>query len=212
MSQHNMFLPTNRPTDLQKNLIYFIYLYKKINAMKKILLLLVGLLLISCDPENVPEPKGKLDPNAMIVIKPAKGVQLRSTVSGLTALEVVEQATGIKWQSHWFDNRYYDDAKNIGRGFRPDQRDFDIPALKMLGIDIIAFDYDIDNTLYHYFFKDFIYGFNVVITDVNSDTIAYVPNEVINTARPLIESAYENEDYDEVYRLFNEAFTFLPIE
>lgn len=207
-----MFLPTNRPTDLQKNLIYFIYLYKKINAMKKILLLLVGLLLISCDPENVPEPKGKLDPNAMIVIKPAKGVQLRSTVSGLTALEVVEQATGIKWQSHWFDNRYYDDAKNIGRGFRPDQRDFDIPALKMLGIDIIAFDYDIDNTLYHYFFKDFIYGFNVVITDVNSDTIAYVPNEVINTARPLIESAYENEDYDEVYRLFNEAFTFLPIE
>ena len=54
--------------------------------MKKILLLLVGLLLISCDPENVPEPKGKLDPNAMIVIKPAKGVQLRSTVTGLTAL------------------------------------------------------------------------------------------------------------------------------
>lgn len=180
--------------------------------MKKILFLLVGLLLISCNPEDVPETKGKLDPNAMIVIKPAKGVQLRSTVTGLTALEVVENATGIKWQSHWFDNRYYDDAKNIGRGFRPDQRDFDIPALKMLGIDIIAFDYDIDNTLYHYFFKDFIYGFNVVITDINSDTIAYVPNEVINTARPLIESAYENEDYDEVYRLFNEAFTFLPIE
>lgn len=180
--------------------------------MKKILFLLVGLLLISCNPEDIPETKGKLDPNAMITIRPAKGVKLRSTITGLTALEVVEQARAIKWQSNWFGNIYWDDVKDIGRGFRPDQRDFDIPALKMLGIDIIAFDYDQNNNLYHYFYKDFIYGFNVVLTDNNSDTIAYVPDEVINTARPLIESAYENEDYEEVYRLFNEAFTFLPIE
>ena len=75
--------------------------------MKKILLLLVGLLLISCDPEDVPEPKGKLDPNAMITIRPAKGVQLRSTVTGLTALEVVENANSIHFQyvqsiNNWF--------------------------------------------------------------------------------------------------------------
>ena len=47
------------------------------------------------------------------------------------------------------------------------------------------------------FYKDFIYGFNVVLTDNNNDTIAYVPDAVINTARPLIESAYENGDYEE---------------
>ena len=57
--------------------------------MKKILFLLVGLLLISCDPKDIPDVKGKLDPNAMITIRPAKGVKLRSTITGLTALEVV---------------------------------------------------------------------------------------------------------------------------
>ena len=52
--------------------------------MKKILFLLVGVTLLNCNPDDAPNPKGELDPNAMIVIKPAKGVQLRSTVSGLT--------------------------------------------------------------------------------------------------------------------------------
>lgn len=172
--------------------------------MKKILFLLVGLLLISCNPEDTPNPKGKLDPNAMIVIKPAKGVQLRSTVTGLTALEVVENAVNIKWQSNWFDNRYWEDAKDISRTFIEEHKDYEKPALLMWGTDIITQEGD--------FYKDFIYGYNVVITDNNNDTIAYIPDAVINTARPLIESAFENEDYDEVYRLFNEAFTFLPIE
>lgn len=173
--------------------------------MKKILFLLVGLVLLSCDPEkDIPDVKGKFDPNAMIVIKPAKGVQLRSTVSGLTALEVVQQTLNIKWQSHWFDNTYWDDVKVIGRGFRDSQKDFNIPALKMLGIDIID-----DNGVYY---KDFIYGFNVVITDANNDTIAYVPDAVINAARPLIEAAFADSNFTEVYRLFNEAFTFQPIE
>jgi hypothetical protein len=181
--------------------------------MKKILfLLIVSLAFASCDKKDVPDVKGKLDPNAMITIRPAKGVQLRSSVTGLTALQVVQQALNIKWQSHWFNNTYWDDVKSIGRSFRSDQKDFDTPALKMLGIDIIAYDYDGGNNLYDYLYKDFIYGFNVVITDANNDTIAYVPDAIINTARPLIESAYNNKDYDEVYRLFNEAFTFKPIE
>ena len=173
--------------------------------MKKILFLLVGLLLISCDPEkDIPDVKGKFDPNAMIVIKPANGVQLRSAIADLTALQIVQQTLSIKWQSHWFDNTYWDDVKVIGRGFREDQKDFNIPALKMLGIDIID-----DNGVYY---KDFIYGFNVVITDANNDTIAYVPDEVINAARPLIEAAFADSNYTEVYRIFNEAFTFRPIE
>lgn len=172
--------------------------------MKKILFLLVGLLLISCNPEDIPETKGKLDPNAMIVIKPAKGVQLRSTVSGLTALEVVENAVNIKWQSHYFSNVYYDDVKDIARTFGEGYKDFSIPALKMLGVDIITQEGD--------YYRDMTYAFNVVITDVNNDTIAYLPDEVINTARPLIEAAFADENYNEVYRLFNEAYTFTPIE
>jgi len=171
--------------------------------MKKILLLLVGLLLISCNPEDVPETKGKLDPNAMIVIKPAKGVQLRSTVTGLTALEVVERALAIKFQSHYFGNVYNEDVKDIARSFRETDKDYDTPALLMPGIDVITVEGD--------YYRDFTHAFNVFITDNQGDTIAYVPDAVINSARPLIEAAYENENYTEVYRLFDEAFTFLPI-
>lgn len=171
--------------------------------MKKILFLLVGLLLISCNPEDVPETKGKLDPNAMIVIKPAKGVQLRSTVTGLTALEVVEQAHAITYQSHYTSNVYNDNPIITGRSFRSEDKDYKIPALLMAGIDVINIEGN--------YYKDFTNAFSVFITDINQDTIAYVPDAVINSARPLIEQAYSDEDYTEVYRLFNEAFTFLPI-
>lgn len=173
--------------------------------MKKILFLLIAsLAFASCDKKDLPEPKGQLDPNAMITIRPAKGVQLRSTVTGLTALEVVEQAVNIKWQSNWFDNRYWEDAKDISRTFIEEHKDYEKPALLMWGTDIITQEGD--------FYKDFIYGYNVMITDNNNDTIAYIPDAVINTARPLIESAFADENYNEVYRLFNEAFTFIPIE
>lgn len=172
--------------------------------MKKILFLLivVAAVFASCDPKDVPDVKGNLDPNAMIILKPAKGVQVRSIETGLTALEVVQNAVNIKWQSHYFDNVYYDDAKDIARTFIEEHRDLVTPALKMWGTDIINQDGE--------YYRDFINGFNVVITDTNNDTIAQVPDAVINSARPLIEAAYNDSNYTEVYRLFNEAFTFVP--
>ena len=166
------------------NYHFILYNCEKLNVMKKILFLLVGLLLISCDPENVPEPKGKLDPNAMIVIKPAKGVQLRSTVTGLTALEVVEQAHAITYQSHFTSNVYNDNPIITGRSFRSEDKDYEIPALLMAGIDVINIEGN--------YYKDFTNAFSVFITDINQDTIAYVPDAVINSARPLIEQAYSD--------------------
>lgn len=82
-------------------------------------------------------------------------------------------------------------------------KDFDTPALLMLGIDVI-------NAQGKYI-RDFTHSKNVVITNIDGDTIAYVPDDVINSARLLIEAAYNDENYTEVYRLFNEAFIFLPI-
>ena len=175
--------------------------------MKNILLLLLFILLIGCDPkqdEIIETPKGEFNPEAMITIRPAKGVALRSDIPNLTALQIVEQALNIKWQSRWFGNIYWDDVKQIGRSFPDQYKDFNIPALKMLGMDII----DDDGK----FYRDFIYGYNVVITDNNNDTIAFVPDSVINKARPLIEAAFADSNYVEVYRLFNEAFTFQPIK
>ncbi len=172
--------------------------------MKKIILFLsvFSLLFAGCEKDPVAD-KGKLDPNAMILIKPAKGVQLKATVPGLTATEIVEQAVNIKFQSQWWSNVYSEEPKELSRGFAEAQRDLTIPALKMWGTDIIAQDGS--------FMKEFIYGTDVYLTDNNNDTIGYVPQSVINSARTLIESAYNDENYTEVYRLFDEVFTFLPI-
>lgn len=174
--------------------------------MKKILFLLLTIaLFVNCDPKDVPDVKGKLDPNAMIILKPANGVQLRSAVANLTALEIVEQAFNIKWKSNWAYETYRtDDALNVARGFPDEFKDLNAPALKMRGIDVISEDGDYQ--------RIFTHGFSIYITDVNNDTIAYVPDSVIENARPLIEAAFAEQNYDEVYRLFNEAFTFLPIE
>ena len=174
--------------------------------MKKILFLLLAVaLFVNCDPKpEVEIDKGQLDPNAKIVLRPDKSVRTRAIIGGYTGLQVVQEAVNIYWRSHWFDNRYYDSEKIIARTFIETLKDYNKPALLMWGTDIITQEGD--------FYKDFIYGYNVVITDNNNDTIAYIPDAVINTARPLIESAFADENYNEVYRLFNEAFTFIPIE
>lgn len=172
--------------------------------MKKLIsLLFIFGLLLSCDPKpEIEDDKGQLDPNAKIVLRPDKSVKTRSIIGGYTGLQVVQEALNIYWRSHWFDNRYYDEEKIIARTFIEELKDYNKPALLMWGTDIISQEGD--------FTKDFIYGYSVVITDVNNDTIAFVPDSVINNARPLIEVAYNDQNYTECYRLFNEAFTFLP--
>ena len=176
--------------------------------MKKLVFFLfVIALFASCDRGDTPDDRGQLDPNAMILLRPDASV--RSQIGGLSALEIVEQGVNIKWQSHYFDNNRHDTPQTIGRSFADAQRDLSIPALKMWGIDIIALIGD--DGLTPVFMRDFIYGFDVFITDNNNDTIAHVPNSVINVARPLIRAAWKDEDFNEVYRLFDEAFTFLPI-
>jgi len=173
--------------------------------MKHLIFILSVLIitLASCDPKHEIPEIGKLDPNAMILIKPAKGVQLRAAVPGLTALEIVEQALNIKWQSHYFNDVYHKEAKSIARTFLESQKDYEAPALKMLGIDVITQD-----GIYH---RDFTHAFNIVITDGNNDTIAYIPDNTVSEARSLIEDAYNDQDYTEVYSLFDSAFTFTPL-
>lgn len=173
-------------------------------------ILLAALMLVSCEKEPVTVTKGKLDPNAMITLRYAKGDKQavssmqKAFVYDQTALEIVENAVNIKWTSHWFDNRNYEDEpQTISRGFLEEHKDYETPALLMWGTDII--------TQWGEFYKDFIYGFDVYITTYGGDSIAYVPDSVINNARVHIEAAFNDSNYIEVYRLFNEAFTFLPL-
>jgi hypothetical protein len=175
--------------------------------MKKLFFFLsVVCLLFACErTPDVVIDKGQLDPNAKIVLhapKSAAPAQSRVIRQGYTGLQVVQEAVNIKWRCHWFDNRYYDTEKIVARTFGDYLKDYNKPALLMWGTDIIAQEGD--------FTKDFIYGYSVVITDVHNDTIAYVPDSIINNARPLVEEAYNDSNYTECYRIFNEAFTFYP--
>lgn len=185
--------------------------------MKKTILFLLAIAAIvaSCKTDE-PIVPFKIDPNATILLKPdAKGWTKapqfihKAKVAGLTPIEIVEQAVNVKWQSNYAGNVYYETPRFIARGFAPAQRDLTIPALKMWGIDIL-YQEQTDSPIAIY--KDFLYGYSVYITDNNNDTIAYVPEDVIQAAKIDIETAFEAEDYDEIYRLFNEAFTFLPIK
>lgn len=156
----------------------------------------------ACEDKVKDIDKGKIDPMATIKIRPADGVKVRS--NGMTALQVVEDAFIIQYQSTYFDNKYYETPKDITRGFNEHQKDFNIPALLMLGIDVISAEGD--------YYRDLTHAFNFYIINETNDTIAYVPDEVINRARPLIEAAYADENYNEVYRLFDEAFVFHIME
>ena len=177
-------------------------------------LFIIAILATACKVNEPTEPKtkGKIDLTAMITIKgktlPAKSNAQKAPVYGLTPLEVVQQAQNIKWSSHWAGNAYTERIEYITRTINDEnQRDFETPAIKMYSIDII----DIFPATGVTFIKDFIYGFDVVITDNKNDTIAFVPDSLINKARPLIEQAFNDSNYTECYRLFNEAFTFYPV-
>lgn len=167
--------------------------------MKKLLFLLIALAFFGCKKD--PEPF-KLDPNAMILLRGDESTT-KSLVNGLTPLEIVENGVNIKIQSHYGGNIYYEDLQESTYTFSETQKDFSIPALKMWGTSIISQEGE--------YYKDFTHGFNVYITDNNNDTIAQVADEVIINAKLLIEAAFDAEDYEEVYRIFNEAFTFQPL-
>lgn len=167
--------------------------------MKKILLFIfiLAAALANCDKKDVPK---LLDPNATITIKPAKGT--RALVPGKTALEIVQECANMKITTMWFDNKLSESPVKGSYGFHERQKDYTIPALKMLASDVI---------LYGNLYMDFIESYDVFIDDFNGDTIAYIPNEVLLEAKTKIVKAYNDEDYEEVYRLFDEAYVFYPM-
>jgi len=179
--------------------------------MKKLFYLLIAVLLIACKGD---EPKVfQIDPLATVNIKPAAGtvmkVKSNVNVEHLTALEIVKQATLIQY--------HYNDLV-LGRGligfdawFPENLRDTVsiIPCLKMYAGYIIS-----DGELQ----PQFIEGRNIILIHINGsnsngirDTIAYIPNSVIQAAEIAIKAAYADKDLESIYKLFNEAYTFTPI-
>lgn len=180
-------------------------------------------------PETPSNTKGKILPDQLVRIEAAQGVRTRATEAEytedgeklLTALEVVKQGevmagiffnqpdTSLIWQPAYY---HYGE-----RGFGDWMRDTvsAVPALLMFSEDILS-----ERGLH----KSFLKGYDVLVLGkmksperdnkhgfYERDTIAYVPNSVLREAEEKIYKAYADSNYTEVYRLFHEAYKFIPI-
>jgi len=173
--------------------------------------LFAALLFAGCEKEPVTK-EFKIKDTDMISIKPAQSaysapLKTKATEAHLSALEIVKQTTEISLL----------DSVGVvyGRSFAPEQRDTisNPPKLLMWATDVISFD----GNLQVGFLGNWIEAIDVVFvhyldeTPNLRDTIAYIPNSVLRTTETAIRAAYEAQDIDECYRLFNDAYTFTPI-
>jgi len=177
--------------------------------MKKLIIItLISIAFASCGSKDEPNIL-KLDPNAMISIKPAYGASkapafVKVTDTHLSALDIVKQTTIIQYN---FNNLKWE------RVFESNQRDTvsSTPCLKMYGVDIINQDGN--------YVPDFIESADCILIKFNlhapagapRDTLGYIPNSTIRSAQIIIKQAYENKDEALMIKTFNEAFTFIPI-
>ncbi len=165
--------------------------------MKKLLLIAAACVaLVACKKES--GNGGRLDPNATVALNPAPGVKTYDPENPdhLTAREIVERANAML-------------ATEIGiLGIDDWNRDLERNRIVMSSTWVIAQN----GTLYGVAMKarDHVL---VTLNDDNrpADTIAYIPNSVMQDLEERITSAYDAEDYATCYRLFEDAFVFTPI-
>lgn len=191
--------------------------------MKKILVLLtMSMALFSAcnsdDEATKPQSKGQLDPNALVTISPAKGVKVRAigdadSDTAFSALEVMLRAHSAHYYTQYSGHRLLEREVYTGVGFAPEQKDTANAKLRFWGTQIIS-----DNGM---LLKGTLYARDIVIVGGDpslgeprygnsTDTLAYIPNAVIREARAKIEQAYRDSNFTEVYRLFDEALTYIP--
>lgn len=205
-----------------KNLIYFLFA-------------IVAFTACSSD-EPAPVNKGRLDPNAFVRIEGAQGVKSRAkeSIDDYSALDIARFGMAMEFYSEWHGTERVKEFQ-AQKTFL-NQRDTvgESPALLMFGTDIInsegrfskdfLFARDVVIFGLRYQGKLTTYGDRQAEDDDPEkdlgmligkygvkDTIAYIPNAVMREAQGRIEKAYNEGNYTEVYKLFNETFRFRPI-
>jgi hypothetical protein len=176
-------------------IVIFVLNFKTM-IMKRLVFIVFVLVIFGCKKDD----RGQLDKNAMISIWPSESTK---AMVHLSNYEIVRQAESLSFYSPSFSGPGT-------RGFTKDQRDTINTRLLMFGTDIID--------QFGNYVPEFIEGNDFVIrrnlaTPIQTprwDTIAYIPNSVIQAAKIAIQKAYAEGNYTEVYRVFDEAFTFIP--
>lgn len=162
------------------------------------------------------KPNGKLEQGAMLYINVKNGnlksMDVRATDNKdglLTPREIVETASIF---------RFFDPTQNRNSNISvaPSQKDVENARIKMWGEQVI----NADGTLNEYFImlRDvrIVAPFptdengNYIHTDKDNVT-GYIPNEVMERAEKEIRKEYAAGNYDKVYKLFQDAYTAIPI-
>ena len=181
--------------------------------MKKLILLIaLATAFVACEKKQQ-----MLDPNAKISIKPATKSEKTNVIrikeahyeNFLTDLEIVKQADAMTMWSYSENGSWYESTA----GFAGKDTTSAIPKLLMWGTAIITQKGELLET--------FIKGYDMVLvrykvkspsSTLDFDTIGYIPNAQVRAAETIIRQAWAIEDYNTIYEVFNEMFTFKPID
>ena len=172
---------------------------------------LVAMAFVACDKGD---DKGfEFNPNAKVYIRgyqetPKELTSLRGTKlfannqKRLTAHEIVVKAfdMGVAMQGI----RYSDGKDWGGSAFDNSQLDTVNNMFIKWASDIITYENKIG-------YDGFIGSHDMLFYDTKTnDTLAYIPNSAVENALPIIEELFERGEYDELYQVFQTAFTFYP--
>ena len=173
------------------------------------MLLIGAVLLTACTPKQTPTESKLLDKGAMLYINVRQPMRVTTSTDTTTTddpiptpREVVEQA-----MTFMFTNPRTS-KPNSALAVGPEQKDFENNRIKMWGEMIV----ERDGTLNDYFLKvrDFRILARLQGDEKEQRIIAYIPNKRMEEAEVAITKAYNEGNYDEVYRLFQELYTAIP--
>lgn len=181
------------------------------------LLLLGAILLTACNPKEEPSKQQILDPTTKLYINVRNNTMKVTNATDTTTTddpiptprEVVEQAGCFA----------YTDTQT-GRldcqlGIADEWKDLENERIIMSGEKIITDQDRKERGDYHlndYFLK--LRDLRILAPMKEGETeepiIAYIPNKRMEEAEAAITKAYNEGNYDEVYRLFQELYTAIP--
>lgn len=181
------------------------------NAKRLLMAVVAVLMVTACNCGN--KPNGKLlDPSAMLYVN-VKDDLPRAVNEGTEAQERLLTPAEIVRECQNFCIDDPEGNVNALAGIGDEMKDYENNRIKMWGQQIISED----GKLEEYFIKS--KNVRVIIGKVPGKTnptldegiIAYIPNKVMQEGWVKIKAAYDAGNYDEVYRLFQEVYTAIPI-